>query len=65
MTQKMAANAHTRKWQNSHTQKMTEHKLHDMENGIKYTYWNMAENAHTKMTKQKMQDMENGRTENA
>ena len=51
----MAENAHTGKWQNSHTRKMTEHKLHDLENGRKYTYRSMAENAHT----------ENDRTENA
>ena len=31
------------------------------ENGRKYAYWKIAENAHHKMTERKMQNMENGR----
>ena len=37
------------------TRKMAEQKMHDTENGRKYTYWKMAEKALP----------ENGRTENA
>ena len=41
----MAENTHTGKWQNMHTWKMTEWKMHDPENGRKCTYRKMAETA--------------------
>ena len=42
----MAENTHTGKWQKIHTLTMTEWKMHNTENGIKYIDWKMAENAH-------------------
>ena len=54
-TRKMAENSYIGKWQKIHTWKMIEWKMHNTENGRKFTYWKVAENTH----------LENGRTENA
>ena len=55
MKQKIAENTDIGKLQKPHSLKMTDWKMHNIENGRKYTYWKMTENT----------QLENNRTENA